>query len=61
MKRYSVGSPDSSINIAKKAKEFLSKKETSDNINEVSNVESGLKNPCVFGKHNPDFDKQIDF
>jgi hypothetical protein len=57
MKRYSKASPDSSDAIAKKTKELLNTYKP-EKITKVSNIESGLENPCVFGKHNPDFENQ---
>lgn len=49
------GSILSSSNIAKETKELLNKKEEQEEA--LSKVECGIDNPCVFGKHNKNFNK----
>ncbi len=58
MKKLSNGNVDSYDSIAKQAKEFLNRSQEVKN-NDLDKSQSGLKNPCVFGKHNPKFNNQI--
>lgn len=60
MQKYRPSAPKSASTLVKESKEALEAMEAAKeavNISVHEKVECGLKNPCVFGKHNSNFDK----
>jgi len=55
MINYSLGNMESQRATAAKTKESLKKKKPTKK-KPLSKAKCGLENPCVFGKHNPNFD-----